>query len=307
MSRVLITGGTGFIGKNLVSRLVAESQHDICLLVREPYGMGTPLPPPLNKLREKINLFFADLRTVSLVNRAVRDAQPDIVIHLAAVGSTDPFLPPHKAVRHNVDGMINLVEACFEKNYTTKKMIVARTPGELTKMNPYAASKLAGWHFCEMYARTRGYPIFGGMIFQAFGPWQPQRAIIPAAMSAALKHEDFPMTAGTQQRDWIHVDDVVSGFQAIQATAEDTKLQPGDTVELGTGKCHSVAKMVETIYEISESQGKPLIGALPSRPGEAPKQIANVEQSKALIGWRPNLSIEAGLRQMQATLETETA
>ena len=196
--------------------------------------------------------------------------------------------------------MINLVEACFEKNYTTKKMVVARTPGELTKMNPYAASKLAGWHFCEMYARTRSYPILGGMIFQAYGPWQPQRAIVPSAMSAALKHEDFPMTTGTQKRDWIHVDDVVSGFQS---TMGESKLSPGDTVELGTGECHSVAKMVQTIYEISESQGQPLIGALPSRPGEALVQVADVAQSEAATGWQPELSLQDGLRKMQATLQ----
>lgn len=266
--------------------------------------MGTPLPTPINDLREKVDLFFADLRTQSLVNRAVRDAAPDIVVHLAAVGSTDPFLPPHKAVRHNVDGMINLLEACFEKNVTTKKMIVARTPGELTKMNPYAASKLAGWHFCEMYARTRNFPILGGMIFQAYGPWQPHRAIVPAAMSAALRHEDFPMTTGAQKRDWIHVNDVVSGFLALMG---QTKLAPGETMELGTGECHSVAKMVQTIYKISQSRGEPLIGALPSRPGEAPVQVANVAQSETLTGWRPELSLEAGLQKMRATLEKEMA
>ena len=300
MSRVLITGGTGFIGKNLVNRLLAEDQHEVCLLVREPYGMGTPLPKPLSKVREKLDLVFADLRTVSLVNRAIKEAAPDIIIHLAAVGSTDPFLPPHKAVRHNVDGMINLIEACFEKSYTTKKLIVARTPGELTKMNPYAASKLAGWHFCEMYARTRQYPIIGGMIFQAYGPWQPERAIVPAAMRAALKHDDFPMTAGTQKRDWVHVEDVVAGFQAIQQS--DT-LKPGETVELGSGECYSVAKMVETIFDLTNSQGKPLVGALPSRPGEAPEQVADVKRSEQLVGWRPTLSLQDGLRQMQETLE----
>lgn len=296
MSRVLITGGTGFIGKNLVTRLLADNQHEVCLLVREPYGMGTPLPHPLNQIREKVDLVFADLRTASLVNRAVKESEAEIVIHLAAVGSTDPFLSPQKAVRHNVDGMINLVEACFEKNFSTKKMIVARTPGELTKMNPYAASKLAGWHFCEMYARTRQYPIFGGMIFQAYGPWQPERAIVPAAMLAALKHEDFPMTNGTQKRDWIHVEDVVAGFQAIQ---ESDELTPGETVELGSGICYSVASLVEQIFELTASTGKPLIGALPSRPGEAPIQMADVARSKQLVGWEPTYSLQDGLNQMQ--------
>jgi UDP-glucose 4-epimerase len=123
-------------------------------------------------------------------------------------------------------------------------------------------------------------------------------------MSAALRHEDFPMTTGAQKRDWIHVNDVVSGFLALMG---QTKLAPGETMELGTGECHSVAKMVQTIYKISQSRGEPLIGALPSRPGEAPVQVANVAQSETLTGWRPELSLEAGLQKMRATLEKEMA
>ncbi|MEM9775926.1 MAG: GDP-mannose 4,6-dehydratase, partial [Chloroflexota bacterium] len=116
----------------------------------------------------------------------------------------------------------------------------------------------------------------------------------------ALRHEDFPMTAGTQRRDWIHVNDVVAGFKALAA---DTKLKPGETVELGTGEVHSVATMVETIYQITKSEGKPLIGALPSRPGEAAEQIADVDRSFALTGWYPTFSLRDGLQQMQSVLE----
>ena len=242
MKRILITGGTGFIGQNLLPSLAANGDLELFLLVKETYGMGQPLPPPLAKLRSRFELVYADLRNFSLTTRAIREASPTAVIHLAAAGSTDPFLNPHTAVRHNVTGTINLVEAVFEKSRTAERLIVARTPGELTKMNPYAASKLAGWHFCQMFGRTQHFPIFGAMIFQCYGPHQPQRAIIPSAVASAIQNRDFPMTAGTQKRDWIHVNDVVAGFQSMLGPIE---MATGETAELGTGQAISVAEVVQ--------------------------------------------------------------
>lgn len=295
MSRLLITGATGFIGQNLVRALADDTALEIFLLVREKYGMGTPLPPALQPLRERCHLVYADLRNLSLTRRAIEEAQPSWVVHLAAAGSTDPFLNPHTAVRHNVSGILNLIESCFEKVRSTERMIVARTPGELSKMNPYAASKLAGWHFCEMFARTQKFPIFGAMIYQSYGPYQPERALLPAALKAALANNDFPMTAGLQRRDWVHVYDVVEGFRAMLG---EPKMDAGDTAELGTGHSVSVAEIVKKIYALTESEGKPLIGAIPSRPGEAMEQMANVEKTFAQIGWKPVYSIESGLESL---------
>ena len=295
MARLLITGATGFIGQNLVKALAADQTLEIFLLVKERYGMGDPLPAGLAPLRERCTLVFADLRNLNLTYRAVKEADATQIIHLAAAGSTDPFLNPHTAVRHNVSGTLNLIEAAFEKSGTTERLIVARTPGELTKMNPYAASKLAGWHFCQMFARTQGFPILGAMIFQCYGPFQPERAIVPAAVSAALKGDDFPMTAGTQRRDWIHVNDVIAGIQALRG---EIAMHPGETAELGTGICISVAEVVQKIYCLTESQGKPLIGALPSRPGEAPEQMANLAETERQLNWTPSFDLETGLSEL---------
>lgn len=290
MSRILITGGTGFIGGHLVDHLLAHN-HELILLVRETYVGSQPLPRALACIRDRFELVFADLRSLNLVNRAVKEAAADSVIHLAAAGASDPFLNPETAVRHNVTGTINLLRAAFEKG-DVQRLIIARTPGELASMNPYAASKKAAWSFAEMYAATRGWPIFGGMIFQCYGPGQPPNMVIPAAVRAALSGHDFPMTAGTQVRDWIAVDDVTAGLRAMVAAPD---LTPGDTVELGTGVGSSVAEVVELIYELSGAAGRPLVGKLPSRPGEMPTQIANIAQTKAQIGWRPQITLKEGL------------
>lgn len=291
--RVLVTGASGFVARALIPPLL--DQADVTLLLLEEFGSGTQLPSPLNKLRPNLDAVYADLRNYQLTARAVRQAHPDKVIHLAAVGVSNPFLNVNTALSHNVTGTLNLLRACFENDgLDVSQVIVARTPGERTAMNVYAASKAAAWAFCEMYARTAGWPVSGAMIFQAYGPHQPDHMLIPAATQAALSGADFPMTDGSQRKDWIHIDDVASGMIALL----NADLLPGTTVELGSGQAVSVLEVVEQIYRIANRGGRPLAGALPGRPGEEPIQIADIERTTSLVGWRPNKPLAEGLRQL---------
>jgi nucleoside-diphosphate-sugar epimerase len=132
--------------------------------------------------------------------RAIAQAAPTAVIHLAAAGVRDPFLPLNTALRHNLHGTLNLLHAAFESYRGVEQLIIGRTPGEISKMNVYAASKAAAWGFCEMYGRTHQWPIHGGMIFQAYGPGQSAQNLIPAAIHAALANQDFPMSSGAQPK-----------------------------------------------------------------------------------------------------------
>ncbi len=291
--RILITGATGFIARSLVPKLMEEAE--VILLLLEEFGSGTPLPAPLDKLRPNLETVYADLRNYQLTARALRQARPDKVIHLAAVGVSDPFLNVNTALSHNVTGTLNLLRACFEADgMDVSQLVVARTPGERTAMNVYAASKAAAWSFCRMYAHTAQWPIQGAMIFQAFGPHQPPHLLIPAALQAALAGEDFPMTTGEQEKDWIYIDDIVAGFQALLRA----ELLPGTTVELGTGRATRVADVVEELYGIVRHGGRPIIGAIPNRPGEAPRQIADAKQTAATINWRAGLSLSEALRKL---------
>lgn len=158
-------------------------------------------------------------------------------------------------------------------------------------MNPYAASKRSAWNFAEMFARTRGWPVTGAMIFQCYGAGQPSNSLVKGALRAARSGTDFPMTAGTQVKDWIAVEDVVAGVVA----AVEADLEPGQTIELGTGIGTSVADVVKLIFELSASHGKPLVGRLPSRPGEEPVQIADADRTARLTGWRAKMPLRKGM------------
>lgn len=108
------------------------------------------------------------------------------------------------------------------------------------------------------------------------------------------------MTSGEQARDWIDVGDVVGGLQA--ALAAD--LSPGSSVDLGTGQATSVADVVRLVYALAERGGRPLIGTLPSRPGETAVQLANVTQTKQMIGWETAVGLREGLQRTLAQLAT---
>lgn len=291
--KILVTGATGFVGRALVPFLVQHPDVEIIILVREVYSHVDlrPLPPEIQAIRPKIEIVYADLRNFQLTSRAVRDADPDRVIHLAAVGVTDPFLGLETALRHNLNGTLNLIRACFEKRQGVQQLIVARTPGERSSMNVYAASKAAAWNFCQMYGRTHQWPIHGAMIFQAYGFGQPLQNLIPSAIRSALAGQDFPMTSGTQQRDWLYIEDLVEGlWKMLQAD-----LASAETVELGSGVATSVAEVVKKIYKIVGNGGRPIIGALPNRPGEELSQIADASQTHRQIKWQATTPLQTGL------------
>lgn len=292
MPNILLTGATGFIGQAVAVALAQHPAVQLTLLVREVYGLGTPLPAGLTPYREKFSLVYADLRTPSLVNRAVQEARPDVVLHLATQGTTDPLIAPEVALRHNLMGTLHLLQACFEKNVPPQRVILARTPGELVHLNVYSASKAAAWHFAQMYSQTRAWPIVGAMIFQAYGPGQPERTLIPAAVRSALAGEDFPMTAGTNTRDFVYLPEVVEGLVKMALAAE---LPAGVTVDFGTGVSTSLLEVVQQIYQLVGRGGRPLPGVLPTRPGEQNLPVANITHTQQYLNWHPTTLLPAGL------------
>jgi nucleoside-diphosphate-sugar epimerase len=291
--RVLVTGSTGFIGRHLVDRLVG--------LGAEVYA-GTA---PDDELRIALAdselppcpLAF-DVRDAEAVQRAVEKASPEIVFSLAAVGVTNSAVDSRLALLVNTGGVVNLLEAlrasgvgrvvlvgtCHE--YGTREAIEGLDP-----FNAYAASKVAAWAFGRMYWRAWGLPTVTVRPFQVYGPGQPQRCLIPAAIRAALSGADFAMTPGDQERDFVYVQDVVDG---MLATAEAVEIE-GRSLDLGTGTGRAIRHVVEKIWQLTDAKGQVRSGAIGYRPGEAMHLVADVDRTAQFTGWRATTPLEDGL------------
>jgi nucleoside-diphosphate-sugar epimerase len=152
-----------------------------------------------------------------------------------------------------------------------------------------------------MHYRAYGTPVVVARPFNAYGPGQDQRALIPSAIRAALIGEDFPITPGEQRRDFIFVTDVIDGLLEV-ATAHGIE---GKSLDLGTGHATSVRDVVERVFSLCGGGGKPQVGALAYRPGVIWELVADADRTEQLTGWRAKIGLEEGLKAtIKAAVET---
>jgi len=130
-------------------------------------------------------------------------------------------------------------------------------------------------------------------LFAVYGPGQPPKTLISSAVCAALEDRDFSMTPGEQMRDFVFVGDVVESYlrAAVKPGIE------GVSIDLGTGQACRIREIVTKLFEMTGSRGKPLVGALPYRPSETMKQVADTRAARDLLGWQATTGLEDGLRQ----------
>ncbi len=289
--RVVVTGGTGFIGSHLVRRLVGEGAQ--VYVFTRPSSRRDRLADVL----PHIQLREVDIRAFGTVSSEMDRLRPEVVFHLGAQGVTDPFLPQNRALSTNLDGTINVVRAAAQAG--VGRIIYTGTSHEygdlanesrLDPISPYAASKAAAWAFCRMYYHTLGWPIVTLRLFQVYGPGQ-RGTLIPSAIEAGLRGHAFPTTPGEQVRDWVFVADVVEAFLNA-ATKPGVE---GETFDIGTGQGKSVRDLIQAIFQHFEGV-EPLIGALPYRDGEVWSQVADIQYALENLGWKAKTSLDLGLR-----------
>jgi UDP-glucose 4-epimerase len=295
--RVLVTGGCGFIGANLVPRLI---QRGYRVRVLDNLSRG------YREFLDGIDIEFqeSDIRDASAMEQAMQDIT--VVIHLAAFGSVVESLEdPQKNFDINAGGTLTALSAA--KNADVKKFVFASTGGALVgdaeppvsedsvprPKSPYGASKLTCEAYCQAYARSFGLPTVMLRFANIYGPFSAhKKGAITAFSKALIRGDAFAIYGdGSASRDFLHVDDLCNGI----IKAVETDLEPATVLHLATGRETSVLELAEILRTAAGKPDHP-IEFKDCRAGEVHRNFANFDHAEKMIGFRPQVSLEGGLK-----------
>ncbi|NUZ08201.1 NAD-dependent epimerase/dehydratase family protein [Piscinibacter koreensis] len=277
--KVFVTGGTGFIGGNVLHALVREG-HEVVAL-RRPGGTPVPAGTPAVQWVEKPMdaLAAADITGC------------DALVHLAAVGISPRLATWQECFHWNVDVMIGLVQQAHAAG--VRRVVAAGTFAEygrsadryefippdapLLPTAAYPASKAAGFAALSGLAAELGIEVCYLRVFSAFGEGQHQANFWPALRAAALAGEDFPMTAGEQVRDFVPVEDVAAAF-AKAVVRGDVRAGMPLALNVASGRPMSVRAFAEHWWAEWRATGQLLVGSRPLRSGEQMRVAGELEK-----------------------------
>ncbi len=292
--KIVITGGTGFIGSNIADRL--KKVHDITI-----FDLKKPVANGLKFLKGNINEY-------NDVKNCLQGF--DIVIHLAAsLGVINTEENPVSTLDTNIFGTRNVLEACRVNKI--KKIIFSssseiygepiKTPIE-EKDGPipitmYGISKLAAEEYIKSYSKNFGlkYTIF--RLFNVYGDQQEIAWVIPEFVTKAIKNKDIIIHEdGTQIRAFSHVSDVAKAFEFGLEKGNDEIINIGNNTEP-----ISIKELANKIIRISKSKSK--IKFIPFKESKRNRneiivRIPSVEKAKKILGFKPTVSLDAGLEKV---------
>lgn len=298
---ILITGGCGFVGVNLVKYL-AGKDHTICIL--DNLSTGTKEYIQKLCLDEEPDIIIDDIRSEEAVARAVKGM--DTVIHLAAQTSVvDSVENPRESWDINVTGTVNLLEACRQNDVerfvfaSSNAVAGEQIPPIDEKMipqplSPYGASKLTGEALCSAYYHSFGLRTTALRFANLYGPYSDHKTSVIAKFIEWIRAET-PFTVfgdGNQTRDFVHVDDI---SQAIQLSLESQKSQ-GEVFQIASGKETSINELVEILSEIVKKQLN--ISYKPGRKGEIIRNYSDISKARKMLGFEPKIELKEGLKRL---------
>lgn len=281
--KILITGASGFIGRNLALRLKAIG----CEVHGTSRSVRTSEELPITWHQGS----FSDLEAVQSIITSVK---PDVIFHLSGMvtgsNNVDNIIPTFQSL---VTSTVNLLSVASSVGCCQRIIVVGSSnePIDQIPNSPYAAAKWASSMYSRLFQTLYNLPIVIARTFVAYGPGQPTDKLIPYVMSKLMKGERPRLSSGTWKTDWIYIDDVVEGLIRCATTPGIE----GCTIDIGTGEHASVRDIVNHIVTLLEPSTTPQFGALPDRFAEH-TAVANTDYTREKLHWKAEVGLFDGLR-----------
>ena len=295
--RLLVIGGSGFIGQHVVRRGVCQGWQVTSL------GLHAPVT---SKMTPGVQYIVADLAQADSLRQS-GDNRFDYVVNLG--GYIDHALfacGGRRLIRSHFDGLLNLLE--FLDRTNIKRFVQIGSSDEYgdvpapqherlreRPISPYSLAKLAATHFLQMLQRTEGFPAVTLRLFLTYGPGQDERRFLPQIIRGCLDDSEFPASAGAQLRDFCYVEDTVEAiFRCFDCEAAN-----GQVINVASGEAKSIRDMIEQTVRLIGC-GRPQFGKVSYRAGENMALYADISVARRILGWRPLTPLAVGLN---ATIE----
>jgi nucleoside-diphosphate-sugar epimerase len=310
-SRALVLGASGFVGRWVAWALRERGAHTVAAVrdgdrAARRAGLG-----------DGIELLEIDLRRLDEIPRFLERVRPAIVFNLAGYG-IDPSEREERLAYLINSEMVSALGECMarmqSKEWAGQALVHVGSAAEYgaiegdldeeSRCRPsglYGASKLAGTRQLKEVAAKSGLRALTARLFTLYGFGEHPRRLLPSLIEASRERKPLDLTAGRQLRDFTYVEDVVEGLLRLGLS----QAEPGEVVNLATGRLTSVRRFSETAASLLGIPASHLrFGALPTRPDEMQHDPVTVERLRELISWTPPTTVEEGIRRtVQLTAE----
>jgi CDP-glucose 4,6-dehydratase len=296
--KILVTGGAGFIGSNLVNELI-EQNHKVVVI--DDLSSGKK-----ENINKKAKFYKVDIRSKK-IEEIFKKEKPQIVFHLAARALVeDAFKNPREAIDVNVMGTVNILEACrrqkgiesivvasSDKAYGKSINLPYKEHHPLAGDHPYDASKASADLIAKTYFSTYGLPIKITRFSNVFGQGDLNFSrIIPAIIEAAMKKKELLIRSdGKMIREYTYVKDIVEGCIKLAGHKENY----GEAFNFGSKNIFSVVELVEKSGEILGVKINYKI--LNITKNEIPEQYLDWTKAKKILNWKPKVSFKQGIKE----------
>ncbi len=315
--KLLITGGNGFIGSNLIIKILNEyKKYKILNLDCDTYASNIKSLKFLNKYKNyrhsKVNICNRNV-----LRRVFKNFEPDVVLNIAAETHVDNSIKkPQKFIKTNILGTYNLLELSRDYCKAKKKFIFIQIStdevyGDLGKKNtsfkensvispssPYSASKASGDHLVNSYFRTYKLPTIITRCTNNYGPYQSLEKLIPKVIFNALNNKIIPVyNKGREIRDWIHVEDHAEAILKVIKYGKE-----GNVYNIGSrNKITNIDLIKKILILISKTKKDyknllKLIKFVKDRPGHDHKYFINNSKAKKQLKWKPKIKFDYGIK-----------